>query len=209
MTHPLGLLIEAAAGGSFPPADGQTTVVPAVGRSLETVVAFTGHAVIATALPGEVVLAWGPDGFGGAVSPKFLLALAGRTGTIGSHDVVLAATGRRRPTLPIREDLDDHPRVRHARALRDGVVAYGDDRGVVTIGTGLGGLAELSVEVDADCHKPGTGRALAGDALGLVPDGQLVIAEVAPGNARSLRAFLAAGFTPLGSAVHVVPGDRG
>jgi hypothetical protein len=47
----------------------------------------------------------------------------------------------------------------------------------------------------------GTGRGLIGDALRLVPAGEPVFAAVAPGNARSLRAFLAAGFTPLGSEV--------
>jgi RimJ/RimL family protein N-acetyltransferase len=42
------------------------------------------------------------------------------------------------------------------------------------------------------------GGALLADALGHVPAGELVFAAVAPGNARSLRAFLGLGFSPLG-----------
>jgi hypothetical protein len=128
--------------------------------------------------------------------------------------VVLAATGRGgRPTLPRRTDLDDHPRVRHARSLRSDVRVHGDDRGFVTLGIGLGGLTELSVEVAPGRHGTvrgpgrglgnGLGRGLLADALALVDADHPVIAEAAPGNARSLRALLAAGFVPIGSAVHI------
>jgi len=34
-----------------------------------------------------------------------------------------------------------------------------------------------------------------------IPEGDVVFAQVAPGNAASLRAFLAAGFRPIGSEV--------
>ena len=37
------------------------------------------------------------------------------------------------------------------------------------------------------------------DALSAVPSGRLVLAAVAPGNAASVRALLAAGFVPLAS----------
>ena len=37
------------------------------------------------------------------------------------------------------------------------------------------------------------------DALTAIPAGRLVMAAVAPGNAASVRALLAAGFVPLGS----------
>ncbi|RIQ11374.1 hypothetical protein DY240_28965 [Jiangella rhizosphaerae] len=42
-------------------------------------------------------------------------------------------------------------------------------------------------------------------ALRLVPAGEPVFAAVTPGNARSLRAFLACGFTPVGSEVLLRP----
>jgi hypothetical protein len=45
----------------------------------------------------------------------------------------------------------------------------------------------------------GGGARLARDALSVVPSGQLAVAAVAPGNAASVRALLAAGFKPLGS----------
>jgi hypothetical protein len=52
---------------------------------------------------------------------------------------------------------------------------------------------------------PGVGRALIREALRLVPAGEPVFAAVAPGNARSLRAFLAEGFLPIGSEVIIQP----
>lgn len=211
MLHPLGNLIQSAFEGDFPPPDGGVTVLPPPREGVETVMAFTGHAVVATSGSPNSVLAQRPDGFGGAVTPKFLLWLAGVGGRVGSHDVVMVASGRGDATLPLRSDLDAHPRVRHARSLRDSVVVYGDDRGVVTVGIGIGGLPELSVEVDADKRSKGAGRSLITDALGIIRRGELVVAEAAPGNAQSLRAFLACGFKPIGSAIHIQPGqfDRG
>lgn len=205
MSDHLGELIDAACAGRFPAANGGVTVVSPSHPTLETVVAFTGHAVIATALSSDVVGAQQPDGFGGAVTPRFLLWLAGEGGEVGSHDVLLAAKGLGEPVLPARDDLLDHPRVEHARTLRRGVRVYGDDRGLVTRGIGIGGHIEVSVEVAPERRNQGIGRQLVRSALGLVAEGQIVVAEVAPGNAQSLRAFLAAGFTPIGSAVHVRP----
>ncbi|WP_275461151.1 hypothetical protein [Streptomyces noursei] len=46
---------------------------------------------------------------------------------------------------------------------------------------------------------------LLAEALSLVPAGEPVFAAVSPGNARSLRAFLACGFTPIGSEVLLRP----
>jgi len=56
----------------------------------------------------------------------------------------------------------------------------------------------MSVETLGD---KGFGRELIDEARRLVPAGEPVFAAVAPGNARSLRAFLASGFVPLGSEV--------
>jgi hypothetical protein len=138
----------------------------------------------------------GLDGFGSALQPEVLRRIAGDR-EIGTVDVTLVARGRGGGSLPVRTDLEDHPRVRHARALRDSVQVYGDERGLVTVAVGLAGRTEMSVEVTI----PGTGRALIREALGLVPPAASLFAAVAPGNARSLRAFLAEGFVPLGSEV--------
>jgi hypothetical protein len=203
----LSSLLRDAADGVFPPDDGLAEVVSPCLPGREWVVSFTAHAVIATTLPVEEVHAQHPDGLGRAVGPEFLLWLAGEGGSVGCQDAVLVARTRGGGTLPRRDDLNDHPRVRLARGRRTGVVAYGDERGLVTLGRGLAGLAEMSVEVAGEPGR-GHGRALIEDALGLVDAGDIILAQVTPGNARSLRAFLTAGFVPIGSAVAVEPGVR-
>jgi hypothetical protein len=178
-----------------------------VSRGLEAVVGFTGHGVVATALSEAAVLARGVDGFGSCFEPSFLCWLAGPRGWLDSIDVTLVARARGRGRLPRRTDLDDHPRVRHARRLRTDVEVYGDERGLVTLATGLAGRRELSIELPSEHQGRGIGRSLLYDALGLAPAGEPVFSAVAPGNARSLRAFLALGFAPLGSELLLVP-DR-
>jgi hypothetical protein len=180
-------------------------VQPALARGLEAVVGFTGHGVLATALPEALVLARGVDAFGGCFEPSFLSWLAGPSGELGSLDVTLVGRGRGGGQLPLRADLDAHPRVQRALRLRTGVEVYGDERGLVTLATGLAGRRELSVELQSVSQGRGLGRGLLADALGRVPAGEPVFAAVAPGNARSLRAFLALGFTPVGSELILSP----
>ncbi|MFZ3599514.1 hypothetical protein [Streptomyces sp. BH104] len=205
--HPLLTMFRSAAEGRFPPADGRVTVLPPLPRGLECSVAFTGHAVIATALSAREIESQGPDGFGGSLAPDFLRYLAGGEGEIGTVDAVLVARGTSTPPcLPERGDIDDHPRVRHARDLRTDVRVHGDERGLVTLGDGLAGRRELSIELGEPGHdSTGLGRSLLRDALTLIPAGEPVFAAVSPGNARSLRAFLATGFTPLGSESIIRP----
>jgi pimeloyl-ACP methyl ester carboxylesterase len=199
--HPLLPLLWDAAEGRFPPADGAVTVLPRPASGPECSLAFTGHAVVATALPADRVREWRPDGFGGSLAPDFLRALAGPAGTVGTIDAVLVARGAGGPArLAPLPHMAEHPRVRHARALRQRVAVFGDERGLVTLAEGLAGRTELSVELaPGGEHGTGRGRALLADALTLVPVREPVFAAVSPGNARSLRAFLAAGFAPVGS----------
>jgi hypothetical protein len=203
--HPLLDLLIKATDGRFPSVDGNVTVVPPLLRGWECSVAFTGHAVIATELPADQVLLHGADGFGGSLAPDFLRWMAGVGGVIGVTDATLFAIGTGKSTLSLRTDLDDHPRVRHARELRAAVAVYGDERGIVTLADGLAGRREMSVEATPAGQGRGWGRSLIADARGLVPIGQPVFAAVSPGNARSLRAFLGAGFTPIGSEVLIRP----
>lgn len=203
MPHPLLHFLTEAAENRFPPVNGGVTVLPPLAGGWECSVAFTGHAVVATARPADEVLAQGPDGFGGSMAPDFLRWLAGPTGFVGVIDVMLVARGKGRPALPVRHDLDDHPRVQYARQYRSDVVVYGDERGLITIGAGLGGRRELSVEAAA--HNRGHGTALIAEALNLTPEGELIFAAVSPGNARSLRAFLGLGFVPIGSECLIRP----
>jgi GNAT superfamily N-acetyltransferase len=207
--HPLARILRAAAAGRFPPADGGVHVVPPYLEGVEAVVSFTGHAVVATRRPLGALVAAGADGFAGATSIPVMTLLAGAGGTVDVLDALLVAPGTGGGTLPARPDLGDHPRAAYARAWRRDVRVFGDGRGMVTLARGLGGLTELSFEVDADRRGAGLGRSLLREALALAPPGEPVLAAVAPGNAASLRALLAAGFTPLGSVQLVRPaGDR-
>jgi hypothetical protein len=204
--HPLLERYHAAAAGHFPDVDGLAEVVPPVGEGIECVAEFTGHSVIATALPAEEVLGWGVDGFGASMKPSVLTRLAGPGGWVGVIDATMVGTGRGHDVdLPARDDLEHHHRVRYARRLRTGVRVYGDERGLVTLAWGLAGRLELSVEASPAGQGRGWGRSLIHDALALVPDGAPVFAAVAPGNARSLRAFLGCGFVPIGSEVVIQP----
>jgi GNAT superfamily N-acetyltransferase len=180
-------------------------VQPALGRGLEAVIGFTGHGVVATALSASLVLERAVDAFGGCFEPPFLCWLAGPSGELGSIDVTLVARGRGKGRLPRRTDRGDHPRVQRALRLRTDVEVYGDERGLVTLASGIAGRRELSIELTSESQGRGLGRALLEDALGLVPAGEPVFAAVAPGNARSLRAFLSLGFTPLGCELILSP----
>jgi hypothetical protein len=201
--HPVLHAFLDAAAGRFPAVDGTVEYVTPLDRGLEAVIAFTGHALMATRLGPADFDGFHPDGFGGALHPAVLLQMAGRAGWVGSVDVTMVAMGTGGGHLARRTDLDDHPRVRHALSLRAGVRVFGDDRGFVTLAHGLAGRPEMSVEVAAGLQGGRLGPGLIDDALGLVSAGEPVFAAVAPGNARSLRAFLACGFTPIASEVIV------
>jgi hypothetical protein len=135
---------------------------------------------------------------------------------IGCHDALLVAKGTGAPgllqggariagTLPYRLDLENHPRVGYAKVRRRNVQVYGDDRGLVTLGRGIADRWEISVEVDPANRVAGNARALINEALSHIPSDEWCFAEVSPGNAASLRAFLAAGWTPIGAEIIIMP----
>ena len=101
-----------------------------------------------------------------------------------------------------------HPRVERAFGYRDEVRAWETDGGVVLLGHGVAGRWETAIEVDPDRRGRGLGRALATAARHLVPAGEILWAQVAPANAASVRAFLAAGFMPVGAEVLLALGPR-
>jgi hypothetical protein len=158
--HPLLDLYLSCAKGRFPAVDGALRVLPALDAGLEASTAFTGHAVVCTALEPRAVHARGVDAFGGSLAPPFLCWLAGESGSIGSLDVTLVGRGRGQGRLPRRHDLEEHPRVRLARGQRHDVEVYGDERGLVTLSNGLAGRRELSIEVVNAEQGRGLGRAL-------------------------------------------------
>jgi ribosomal protein S18 acetylase RimI-like enzyme len=205
--HPLKAVLEDAAAGRFPPVDGAFDVLPPDDSGLRAVVAFTGHAYVLADFDPDELAQLGADGYGGASHPEVLLRLAGPAGHVGSVDVVLVAEAGAGPTLPPRTDLVEHPRVRRAAAHRAGVEVYGDEVGLVVLGTGLAGRRELSVELlDPAAAGQGHGRRLIRAGLARLAAGERCWAQVAPGNAASLRAFLACGFVPVGSEVLITPG---
>jgi hypothetical protein len=206
--HPLAAIFDDAAAGRFPAADGAVDVLPADGDGTRAVVAFTGHAYVLTDLVGGELKRWMPDGgggFGGALHPDVLRWLAGEDREIGSIDVVLVArgVGSAPATARLLDDvLAEHARVQRAMRHRRDVEVVVEPEGVVILGRGLVGRRELSVELfEPAAPSSGAGRRLIAAGLAAVPVGEWCWAQVAPGNARSLRAFLACGFTPIASEV--------
>jgi hypothetical protein len=207
--HPVAEVMEAAARGRFPAVDGVAEVLPPDHAGTHAVVDFTGHSFILTDLHATQLARFGPNGFGAATQPQLLTHLAGANGVIGTVDVVMVARRSRTDSLPLppRADLDDHPRVQRARRHRGHVVVYGDERGLACIGTGLVGRTEISIELTGVAPARGFGRDVLRAALQHVPDGEFVFAQVSPGNAASVRMFLACGFVPIGGEVIIEP-DR-
>jgi GNAT superfamily N-acetyltransferase len=204
----LAELLADAAEGRFPPPDGSIELLPAPSGRSDAVVAFTAHNVIACGLPADEVqsLLPGEDPYGDPLRAVFLHRLGERLGAApGMLDAVLAVAASARPAAgdiaPRPVDEREHLRVARARRYRDDVHVYAVDGGVLTIGRGLAGRVEVSVEVEPHGRGRGVGRHLAEAALRLAPAGEAVFAQVSPGNAASLRSFLAAGYRPIGSEV--------
>ena len=202
--HRLNALLDAAARGDFPPSTGDVEFHPPDAMGTRAVIEFTGHSIVLSDQPADQLLALGADGFGGASHPNVLLAIAGADGAIGTHDAVLVARGRGGGRLPERGDLEDHPRVERARHHRRDVRVHGDQFGLVTLGRGLVGRREVSIERMAGAPA-GTGGRLIREALALVAPAEPLFAQVAPGNASSLRAFLREGFVPIGAETLITP----
>jgi GNAT superfamily N-acetyltransferase len=208
MTHPLlGVLLDAARGR--PPApDGAVEVLPGLPGPVDAVLAFTAHHLVVADVDPELVAARLPDGdLAAPMSPAFLAWLAGRLGSRpGSVDVVLAAEGLGGdPPLALRRvaDRGSHQRVVEALRHRSGLEVWSDPEraGMLLLGRGLAGRRELAFEVEPGRRNRGLGRRLVAAARHLVPPGEPLFAQVAAGNAASLRALEAAGFRPLGAEV--------
>ncbi len=200
--HPLLAVLHAAGNGVFPDVDGRVEVLPSDRAGTGAIIEFTGHAFVLSERPEGDPVFCGLDAFGGVSQPRFVLDVAGEHAVIGSHDLVMARRGGSGSMpLPVTADHDGHQRVSRARHHRRDVEVFGDERGLVTIGTGLAGRRELSVEVVSGDHGIGVGRTLILGALADVPIDTWVFAQIAPGNAASVRAFLACGFRPVGSEI--------
>ncbi|MER6673473.1 GNAT family N-acetyltransferase [Streptomyces sp. NPDC000983] len=198
-------ILDAAGRGAFPRPDGGTTVVGQPAARDAGVFAFTAHSVIALDEDPEWVraalAATGCDALAAPMNPRFLTALMDRTGRrCDTVDVML--TGAPLPGGPgpdLREIHDPaHPRVVSSRARRDEVRVWTVDGAVLVLGRGVAGRLEVAVEVPEEVRQRGLGRELLRAARRL-SGGEPVWAQVSPGNARSLRAFEAAGYRAVGS----------
>jgi hypothetical protein len=195
-----------AAFGRFPPHDGALEFLPSTGLA-EGIVSFTGHNLIATNLdPDEVRRNLHSDDPGAPMHPRFLAWFATQCDSAGyTPELVLASpTAEARPEIDLSptSDFDAHPRVRMARGYRSDVRVLSDKerRGIVIIGEGIVGRIEVAMEIAPDHRDKGLGRELAQAAL-VFAAGDVLFAQVAPGNVASLRAFLAAGYRPICSEV--------
>lgn len=211
--HRLVKLLRDAGRDRFPQADLACEILPSPPGPSDAVVAFSGHNVIAADVDAGETRAHLPgDDPGGPLSAPFLTWLGLQLGhPPGSLDVVLVAdgTGRADPERPLDElPAGDVPRtfadrVARARRYRTDVRVFADaDRhGVAILGRGLAERREVSLEVHPRRRGRGIGAGLARAALGTVPEGEPLYAQVAPGNVASLRAFLRAGYRPIGAEV--------
>jgi hypothetical protein len=208
--HPLAVLLTAAAHGRFPACDGLVEVLPSPGPPCDALVAFTGHHVLAADVDAtEIDARWPAGELTVPFSPKSLVWLEGRLGSTSyTHDALLVsiADGGGAPSwLRPAADLS-HARVDEAAHFRTIESVWTDDVGsVLLVGRGLCGRWEVGYEVEPGHRGAGLGRRLVGAARGLVPAGEPLWAQVAPGNVASMRSTLAAGFVPVGAEMLFVP----
>jgi hypothetical protein len=190
-------------------ADPWLQLVPSPSPGRAAVVSFPGYAVVAADVDRPWVESWMPDDdFGRPMGAPFRSALEERLRLeAGVLDAILVGDPLPGdPPVALRLLTDsEHPRVVRARRFRSDVRVWTSDHGVLILGRGLAGRWEAAVEVSPSARNSGHGRALAVAARHLVPSPRPVWAQVAPGNASSLRAFLAAGFVPVGSEVIFMP----
>jgi GNAT superfamily N-acetyltransferase len=200
--------------GVFPTPDLGITVVPAPSPREACVVAFTGHIVIAADVdPAWVAERVPPGDLSAPTNPPFLSALETATGRrVNAIDAMLLAPAltdpgeRAEATAGLTELTDhDHPRVERAWRYRDDVRVYVYEYdGLVLTGRGLADRLECAIEVPDDSRGKGHGRRLARAARALIPPNTHIWAQITPGNAASLRTFLAAAYKPIGSEALLV-----
>jgi GNAT superfamily N-acetyltransferase len=196
-------LLSDAAAGRFPPPDGSVTILPQPSRRDAGVIAFTAHSVVFVDLDPAWVRGLLPPGdLSGPLLPSFLQALSNATARrVNSTDLLcVAAPEPGSPEIMLTPAMPSgHPRVIRALRHRDGVRVWETPGAIVSIGRGLAGRWEVALEVEPGYRGKGLGRELAAAARHLVPEGTPLWAQIAPGNAASVRAFLAAGFRPVGA----------
>ena len=205
--HPLRALLDDAAAGRFPPADGLIEVVPSPGGRADVLMGMTGHFMLAADIAPETVAARVPWGDLSVPMSAAMLNWLGQCleSSPATFDALLCrmGNGEGAPAWLREVDAYDHPRVERASRYRHEtrVFVADDAAAVVVVGRGVCDRWELGFEVAPDARGRGLGRTLVGAAAGLVPAGEPLWAQVAPGNAASLRARVAAGFVFVAAEV--------
>lgn len=205
--HPLARLLRGVAAGSYPQADGTWTRVSPWIPTVQAMVGFSGHTIVAVSydVSDDKLVDVGVDGQGNAFSPRVIASLAGPTGWIGVPQTLLvnlgtgSADGGR---LVARPDLSRHPFVESAKRTRQDIQVLGtsdpENPDIVVLGRGVAGIREISVLVHPSRRGRGLGATLARDGLGCVPEFEVVLASIPSYDASALRCFLGAGFTAIG-----------
>ena len=179
-------------------------MLPASSGARAVVIGGTAwHVVAADVDPAWVAAEVAHDPLAAPLGARFLAALADRIGAEpGVLDAVLVAPpSSGGPGLELRPAELDHPRVRRALLHRTDVRIWAtpDGAGLLTVGRGVAGRLEVSMEIEPAARGRGLGTALAAAAPALVDEP--IWAQVAPANTASLRSFLAAGYRPVGAEV--------
>jgi GNAT superfamily N-acetyltransferase len=227
-------LLDRAAAGQFPPTDGTVETLAQPAQRDAGVIALTAFAVVfADTNPDWIAAQLPADDLAAPLSATFLYELGQRLDRqAGSIDMLTCATplpGAPPPELmlvevdpaqpgPLAGELApgesvtsgptltaQHARIARALCYRDDVRAWQTAGGVIVLGRGVAGRWETAIEVDPQYRGAGLGRQLASAARHLVSQGETVWAQIAPGNAASVRAFLGAGFRPIGAEVLLTP----
>jgi RimJ/RimL family protein N-acetyltransferase len=205
--HPLRALLDDAAAGRFPPADGLIDVVRSPGGRADVIMGLTGHFMLAADIaPEEVATRIPPGDLSLPMSAPVLSWLAHRLESKpATFDALLCRVGEGRGAPAWLHEIDghDHPRVQRASRYRKEMRIFvaDDDAAVLVVGRGVCSRWEFGFEVAPGMQGRGLGRKVARAAAGLVPANEPLWAQVAPGNAASLRALVAAGFVPVGVEV--------
>ncbi len=202
--HPLARLLRSVAAGQFPEADGAWTRVSPWIPSLQAIVGFTGHTILAVTydVSDDALVDLGATGNEGPFSARVVTALAGASGWIGPPQVLLTALGTgsgHAGDLVARSDLTRHPFVESAKRIRQDIQVLGStdaDPDIVVLGRGVAGIREVSVKVGRSGH--GRGEALFAAALATVPEYEVVLAATPIFDGHILNCAIAAGFRPIG-----------
>jgi GNAT superfamily N-acetyltransferase len=197
------LMVALEAGQSPPPDCGITIVAE---REWPGVFSFSQHHLIAADVDPAWIRAQLPPGSSQSrpMSGEFLAALGRQLGGRTSDGIAMMLyaprLARPLPNMPplVEVGADHHPRIIRSALYRRDVRAWTTAGGCMTLGRGVGGRWELSVEVDPEYRQRGLGLALLQAGQYLV-EGEYLWAQIAVGNALLIRNSGRYGWTPAGA----------